>query len=58
MGTLVKVLQPGPLGIIEQKFSVEEIYEAKATVDRAVDNWQQNAILEKRNHISKDHSEI
>nr|GEU69542.1 Gag-Pol polyprotein [Tanacetum cinerariifolium] len=36
METVVKVLQPGPLGIIEHKFSAEEIEKANATVKRAV----------------------
>ncbi|KAK5774358.1 hypothetical protein PVK06_042213 [Gossypium arboreum] len=31
METVIKVLQPGPLGIIEHKFSAEEIREANAT---------------------------
>lgn len=51
METVVKVLQPGPLGIIEHKFSTEEIREANATVHRAVVNWQRNAKLEPKNRI-------
>ncbi|CAL1390431.1 unnamed protein product [Linum trigynum] len=47
--TVVKVLQPGPLGIIEHKFSNEEIREADATVRRAVENWRRNANLEQNN---------
>ncbi|TXG50331.1 hypothetical protein EZV62_022855 [Acer yangbiense] len=35
METVVKILQPGPLGIIEHKFSAEEIHQANATVLRA-----------------------
>ncbi|XP_050236031.1 uncharacterized protein LOC126686053 [Mercurialis annua] len=54
METVVKVLQPGPLGIVEHKFSDEEIREAKATVNRAVINWQRNANLEHRNGILRD----
>ncbi|KAM3687607.1 hypothetical protein ACJW31_10G087700 [Castanea mollissima] len=54
METVVKVLQPGPLGIIEHKFSAEEIREANATVHRALVNWQRNAKLEPKNHILKD----
>lgn len=54
METVVKVLQPGPLGIIEHKFSTEEIREANATVHRAVVNWQRNAKLEPKNRILKD----
>jgi hypothetical protein len=55
METVVKVLQPGPLGIIEHKFSAEEISEANATVDKAVENWQRNAKLEQRNQVLKDY---
>ncbi|KAF8392560.1 hypothetical protein HHK36_022905 [Tetracentron sinense] len=55
METVIKVLQPGPLGIIEHKFSAIEIHEAKATVDRALENWERNANLEKRSRILKDH---
>ena len=54
METVVKVLQPGPLGIIEHKFSAEEIREANATVHRAVENWQRKAKLEPKKHILKD----
>ncbi|GKV12079.1 hypothetical protein SLEP1_g23279 [Rubroshorea leprosula] len=39
METVIRVLQPGPLGIIKHKFSGEEIREANATVRRAVENW-------------------
>ncbi|GAV83373.1 hypothetical protein CFOL_v3_26821 [Cephalotus follicularis] len=55
METVVKVLQPGPLGIIEHKFSVEEIHKANATVHRAVLNWQRNANFEGRGDILKDY---
>ncbi|GAU42544.1 hypothetical protein TSUD_341710 [Trifolium subterraneum] len=53
--TVVKVLQPGPLGITEHKFSAEEIRSANATVAKAVANWRRNAILEDNNHILKDY---
>ncbi|KAK2418687.1 hypothetical protein P8452_62814 [Trifolium repens] len=53
--TVVKVLQPGPLGIIEHKFSAEEIRSANFTVAKAVANWRRNAILEDNNHILKDY---
>ncbi|KAK4843025.1 hypothetical protein QYF36_002963 [Acer negundo] len=46
METVVKTLQPGPLGIVEHKFSAEEIHQANATVLRAVENWRRNAMLE------------
>ncbi|XP_028789074.1 uncharacterized protein LOC114745099 [Neltuma alba] len=49
METVINVLQPGPLGIIEHKFAAKEISEAKATVHRAVANWKRNASLEERN---------
>ncbi|KAF2314970.1 hypothetical protein GH714_037387 [Hevea brasiliensis] len=53
METVIKVLQPGPLVIVEHKFSAEEIHEAKATVRRAVENWRRNANLEHRSDILK-----
>lgn len=55
METVVKVLQPGPLGIIEHKFSAVEIRQANSTVDRAVKNWQRNAKLEKRGNVLTDY---
>ncbi|CAN6561419.1 unnamed protein product [Malus baccata var. baccata] len=55
METVVKVLQPGPLGIIEHKFSNEEIHKANATVQRAVENWRRNAILEQTSPFLKDY---
>ncbi|OAY80380.1 hypothetical protein ACMD2_19995 [Ananas comosus] len=45
--TVITVLRPGPLGIIEHKFSAEEVNEAKATVKRAIENWQRNSALER-----------
>ncbi|KAF5732691.1 hypothetical protein HS088_TW17G00221 [Tripterygium wilfordii] len=54
METVVRVLQPGPLGIIEHKFSAEEIREANATVRRAVENWKRTADLHKGD-ILKDY---
>ncbi|XP_048225701.1 uncharacterized protein LOC8272070 isoform X2 [Ricinus communis] len=52
--TVVNVLQPGPLGIVEHKFSAEEIRDANATVQRAVITWRRNANLEHQNDILKD----
>ncbi|WOL10367.1 hypothetical protein Cni_G19122 [Canna indica] len=49
--TVIDVLQPGPLGIIEHKFSQVEVQEAKATVKRAVENWQKNSSLEKGGRV-------
>lgn len=54
METVVSVLQPGPLGIIEHKFSAEEIHKANATVKRAVNNWRRNANIEKNSPVLKD----
>ncbi|XP_025809611.1 uncharacterized protein LOC112887601 [Panicum hallii] len=45
--TVIHVLQPGPIGIVEHKFTDVEILEARATVKRAVDNWQRNWTLER-----------
>lgn len=53
--TVVNVLQPGPLGIIEHKFSAEEIRKANATVHVAVENWQRNATLEQRTGVLNDY---
>lgn len=55
METVINVLQPGPLGIIEHKFSAQEISEAKATVQRAVVNWKTNASLDEKNIALKDY---
>ncbi|XP_074365221.1 uncharacterized protein LOC141706332 [Apium graveolens] len=53
--TVVKVLKPGPLGITEHKFSAEEIEKANATVKRAVENWQRNAVMERKSPFLKDY---
>lgn len=53
--TVIKVLQPGPLGITEHKFSADEIRNANVTVAKAVANWRRNAILQDNNHILKDY---
>lgn len=55
MEVVVQVLQPGPLGIIEHKFSAEEIRKANATLSKAVANWRTNATLEEKNPILKDY---
>ncbi|KAJ0758453.1 hypothetical protein HanLR1_Chr04g0150611 [Helianthus annuus] len=55
METVVKVLQPGPLGIVEHKFSAVEIEKANATVKRAVENWKRIAIIERNRPILKDY---
>lgn len=46
METVVRVLQPGPLGIIEHKFSAEEMRRAQSTVCEAVNNWRRNTSIE------------
>lgn len=58
METVVRVLQPGPLGIIEHKFSAQEIREANATVRMAVENWRQNAKIDQSNKILKDYIRV
>ncbi|KAL0419985.1 UNVERIFIED_CONTAM: hypothetical protein Sradi_1412000 [Sesamum radiatum] len=45
--TIVKVLQPGPLGIIEHKYTAKEMERAASTVRRAVENWQRTAFIER-----------
>ncbi|KAK6937430.1 hypothetical protein RJ641_030938 [Dillenia turbinata] len=55
METVINVLQPGPLGIIEHKFSAEEIHEAQMTVKKAVENWRRNARLDHRDCVLKDY---
>ncbi|XP_073135304.1 uncharacterized protein [Henckelia pumila] len=54
METVVKVLQPGPLGIIEHKFTAEEINKAKSIVNRAVENWRRNAYVERNSPFLRD----
>ena len=56
METVVNVLQPGPLGIIEHKFSAAEVNEAKLSVDHAVSTWQKNSALEKLSRKEKPKS--
>ena len=51
METVINVLQPGPLGIIEHKFSAAEVQEAKATVKRAVANWRRYSTRERNSHV-------
>ncbi|XP_040380388.1 uncharacterized protein LOC121054507 [Oryza brachyantha] len=45
--TVINVLQPGPIGIVEHKFTDAEIRNAQAVVRRAVQNWQKNWTLER-----------
>ncbi|KAK4357288.1 hypothetical protein RND71_022898 [Anisodus tanguticus] len=58
METVVKVLQPGPLGIVEHKFSAEEIHKASDTVKQAVSNWRRQANIEKHSPIMKDFIDV
>ena len=51
---MVKVLQPGPLGIVEHNFSAVEMGQANDIVRTAVDNWRRNANLEKRSSVLGD----
>ncbi|KAF2930475.1 uncharacterized protein [Oryza sativa Japonica Group] len=45
--TVINVLQPGPIGIVEHKFTDAEIRNAQAVVRRAVENWQKSSTLER-----------
>uniref|UniRef100_M8C616 Uncharacterized protein n=1 Tax=Aegilops tauschii TaxID=37682 RepID=M8C616_AEGTA len=45
--TVINVLQPGPIGIVEHKFTDAEIREAQGTVRSAVQNWRRNWNLER-----------
>ncbi|XP_059295318.1 uncharacterized protein LOC132048600 [Lycium ferocissimum] len=58
METVVKVLQPGPLGIVEHKFSAEEIQKASDTVKQAVSNWRRQADIAKHSPIMKDFIDV
>ncbi|GAB2301575.1 hypothetical protein Dimus_035590 [Dionaea muscipula] len=58
METVVRALQPGPLGIVEHKYTAQDIQEANDTVQRAVMNWRRRANLEKKNSTLKDYIEF
>ncbi|KAJ3676184.1 hypothetical protein LUZ60_003596 [Juncus effusus] len=45
--TVINVLKPGPVGIVEHKFSSQEINEAKIIVENAVQNWKRNKLVKK-----------
>ncbi|EMS58987.1 hypothetical protein TRIUR3_20216 [Triticum urartu] len=45
--TVINVLQPGPIGIVEHKFTDAEIREAQVTVRSAVEKWRRNSALER-----------
>ncbi|KAM3274013.1 hypothetical protein ACQJBY_043283 [Aegilops geniculata] len=45
--TVINVLQPGPIGIVEHKFTDAEIRETQGTVRSAVQNWRRNWNLER-----------
>uniref|UniRef100_A0A803L9N6 ATP-dependent DNA helicase n=1 Tax=Chenopodium quinoa TaxID=63459 RepID=A0A803L9N6_CHEQI len=55
--TVIRVLQPGPVGIVEHKFTDKEIHDANAMVINAVKNWQRRALLEKSG-VLKDYVEF
>ncbi|XP_021730956.1 uncharacterized protein LOC110697858 [Chenopodium quinoa] len=55
--TVIRVLQPGPVGIVEHKFTDKEIHDANAMVKNAVKNWQRRALLEKSG-VLKDYVEF
>ncbi|KAG9157966.1 hypothetical protein Leryth_000149 [Lithospermum erythrorhizon] len=54
METVFKVAKPGPLGVLENKFSAEEIAKAKSTASSAIENWQKNASIEKNYPTMKE----
>ena len=43
LAKVIDVLQPGPLGILEHKFSNEDISRAKNAVEEAVQTWKYKA---------------
>ncbi|KAE8768345.1 hypothetical protein D1007_39648 [Hordeum vulgare] len=45
--TVINVLHPGPIGIVEHKFTDAEIREAQVTVRSAVEKWRRNSTLER-----------
>ena len=55
--TVIRVLQPGPVGIVEHKFTDEEIREANSMVRNAVEYWRRRAMLEK-DGILKDYIDV
>uniref|UniRef100_A0A803MA98 Uncharacterized protein n=1 Tax=Chenopodium quinoa TaxID=63459 RepID=A0A803MA98_CHEQI len=55
--TVIRVLQPGPVGIVEHKFTDKEIHDANAMFKNAVKNWQRRALLEKSG-VVKDYVEF
>ena len=46
--TVIDVLRPGPLGIIEHKFTVQEVKEAESIVEKAVANWKRNELFQRK----------
>lgn len=55
--TVIRVLQPGPVGIVEHKFTNEEIRKASTVVRSAVENWRIRAKQEKSG-ILRDYIEL
>ncbi|KAH7681697.1 hypothetical protein IHE45_05G073100 [Dioscorea alata] len=51
--TVINVLQPGPLGIVEYKYSATEVQAGKDTIHRTVETWRKNAALERSLQVHK-----
>lgn len=45
--TVVNVLQPGPLGIVEHKYTNKEIVDAQASTEKAIESWRQASLKRK-----------
>ena len=58
METVIRVLQPGPVGIVEHKFTDEEICKPSATVKKAVENWRRRANSEAGNSVLRHYIDI
>ncbi|CAM6103166.1 unnamed protein product [Calypogeia fissa] len=43
LGTVIEVLRPGPLGIVEHKFSASELANARLVAARALEKWREEA---------------
>ncbi|GLJ14061.1 hypothetical protein SUGI_0225000 [Cryptomeria japonica] len=54
MEVVIDVLQPGPLGVVEHKYSDHEIAEARSTTQKAIENWRQASL--KRKTMQKSNS--
>jgi chaperonin GroES len=45
--TVINVLQPGPLGIVEHKYTNKEIVDAKTSTEKAIESWRQASLKRK-----------